>query len=227
MLSDAGRASIPGRRPTCPYAWPGSVHDPRPRRRITTTRTASAGRPAAHVAAAPRARAVLRADPVLRLRLHPLDDLSVLHPLADDADLRSRRLRFLLPPVRPAELVQGAGKSGDLRQPLYRHLHRPRPDAGHPDRPAHSRRGRAAADLSLSDGAVLHRHRHGVEMVPQSRPGPGQDHACLGLGELQIRLADQLRHGDLHHRHRRRLADLGLHHGDVPCRPARHRRARS
>ena len=168
------------------------------------------GLPAGHPAEA-RARAVLRADPALRLRLHPLDDLSVLHPLAAAAGLRACRLRRLSTGCwsQPNwwKAIENLAIFGSA---LHRHLHRARPAARDPARPEDPRRGRPAADLSLSDGAVLHRHRHGLEVVPQSRPRPREDHARLGLRELQVRLAHQPRHGDLHRRHRRRLAGLGL-----------------
>ncbi len=49
------------------------------------------------------------------------------------------------------------------------HLHAGRPDAGDPSGPEDPRRGRAAADLSVSDGAVVHRDRDGVEMVSRPR----------------------------------------------------------
>ena len=99
-----------------------------------------------------------------------------------------------------------------------------RPPPRDPARPEDPRRGRPAADLPLSDGAVLHRHRHGLEVVPQSRPRPGEDDAGLGLRGFKF---DWLMNPDMAiytRRDRRRLAGLGLLHGDVPGRPARHRR---
>ena len=79
----------------------------------------------------------------------------------------------------------------DLRRALYRHRLAPRPAARDPARPEDPRRGRAAADLPLPDGALLHRHRHGLEVVPRSRHRPREDGARLGLDELQVRLDHQ------------------------------------
>ncbi len=79
------------------------------------------------------------------------------------------------------------------------------------------------ADLPLSDGAVLHRDRHGLEVVPRSGHRSGAHHAPVGLGELFLHLDQGQRHGCLHHRHRGGLADQRFCHGDVPRRPARHR----
>ena len=45
----------------------------------------------------------------------------------------------------------------------------------------------------------------------------------LGLGELLLPLDQGRQDGDLHDRHRRRLAVVRLRHGDVPGRPARRR----
>jgi hypothetical protein len=83
--------------------------------------------------------------------------------------------------------------------------------------------GHAAADLSLSDGAQLHRHRHGVEMVP--RPGIGSRHT-MHLWGWESFTFDWIKDRDYAiytDRHRRRLADQRVCHGDVPGRPARHR----
>ena len=66
--------------------------------------------------------------------------------------------------------------------------YRARPAARDPARPEDPRRGRAAADLPLPDGAVLHRHRHRLEVVPRSRHRPRADRARLGLDELHLRL---------------------------------------
>jgi ABC-type sugar transport system permease subunit len=77
----------------------------------------------------------------------------------------------------------------DLRVALHRHQHHHRPDAGDLPRPEDPGRGRAAADLSLSHGAQLHRDRHRVEM--DARPGHRASRTrmqALGLGELQLRL---------------------------------------
>ena len=51
-----------------------------------------------------------------------------------------------------------------------------------PPRPEDPRRGRSPHDLPLSDGAVLHRHRHGVEVVPRSRHRPAGGGARPGAG---------------------------------------------
>jgi hypothetical protein len=57
-------------------------------------------------------------------------------------------------------------------------------------------------------------------------PGLGLEQTLhhLGLDQLPLRLDQEQGFRDLHRRHRRRLAGLRLRHGDVPCRPARHRR---
>ena len=67
----------------------------------------------------------------------------------------------------------------------------PRPDARDPARPEDPRRRHPAADLSLSAGALLHRHRHGLEAVPRSAHRARKGGARLGLDELPFRLGRQ------------------------------------
>ena len=173
--------------------------------------------------AAPRAGAQLRGGHRLRLRLHPVHRLSLLHRFQNPAELRFRGVEELRAALVAAELVDRAGESHHLRQPLYRHLLGAGPRARDPARPEDPRRRRAAADLPLSDGAVLHRHRHGLEVVPRPRHRHRAHRAALGLQRFHLRLDQGHPDGDLLRRHRRRLAILGLRHGDVPGRAARHR----
>ncbi len=64
---------------------------------------------------------------------------------------------------------------------LYRASASARPRPRDPARPEDPRRRRAPADLPLSDGALLHRHRHGLEMVPRSRAS-GWSRSCTDWG---------------------------------------------
>ena len=138
--------------------------------------------------------------------------------------LQLGRAACLRAAVGQPELVDVAREPRDLRHALYRPRHRDRPPAGDPARPEDPRRGRAAHDLPLSDGALVHRHRHGLEVAAQSRHRHPEDRARLGLHQLHLRLDRPAQHRDLLHRHRRDLAIQRLRHGDVPGRPARRRR---
>ena len=111
-------------------------------------------------------------------------------------------------------------QSRDLRRGLRRPGDARGLRAGGADRPAHPRREPAAHDLPLSARRVVRRHRHGVELAAQSRPRHPEVRAQPRLGRLPLRLDHRPRHGDLHHRHRRRLARRGLRHGAVPGRLA-------
>ena len=149
-----------------------------------------------------RARAELRRRAGLRLRVHPVDDLSLLHELEDLPELHADRRPRLSAPVgldvrrRPAvELVHLDHQSRHLRRALYRHLPRARPAPRDPARPENPRRGRAAADLPLPDGAVLHRHRRRLEVVPRSRPRPREDAARTGAGRASISTGSRTRTG--------------------------------
>ncbi len=62
---------------------------------------------------------------------------------------------------------------------------RPRPR--HPARPEDPRRGRHPPDLPLSDGALLHRHRRRLEVVPRSRHRPRARHAHWGWESFSFR----------------------------------------
>ena len=77
-----------------------------------------------------------------------------------------------------------------------------------------------AHDLPLSAGGFLRRHRHGLALAAQPRPRHPEARARPRLDRLPLRLDHRPRLRDLHHRHRRRLAGLGLRHGAVPGRPA-------
>ena len=158
-------------------------------------------------AAEDRAGAELRHHPVLRLRLHPVNDLSVVHQFQFCRSSGwSASLHY--EPVGIAHWWLA------LEQPvifgsLYIVIcHRARPAAGDPPRPEDPRRRRAAHDLPLPDGALLHRHRHGVEVVPQSRHRAAEGGAGLGLENFTFDWIMDPEHGDLHHRHRRGLAVL-------------------
>ncbi len=105
----------------------------------------------------------------LRLRLHPLDRLAVLHRIAPAAALRVRRLRAVHRAVRQRALVDGPEEPGHLRHSVHQRLPGDRIAARDPARSAHPRRRLPARDLPVPDGAVVHRHRHGVEVDPQSR----------------------------------------------------------
>ena len=128
------------------------------------------------------------AHPALRLRLHPVHGLSCRSP--------TRRSCRSSDWVGFGELRQavGAAATGDVRScnlAIFGSLYIVicivlGPGPGDPARPEDPRRGRAPPDLSLSDGALLHRHRHGLEMVPRSRHRPRARRADLGLGELLL-----------------------------------------
>jgi hypothetical protein len=62
-----------------------------------------------------------------------------------------------------------------------RRRHGARVAAGRAAGPEDPCRRRAAHRLPVPDGAELHRHRHGLEVDPQSRPGPGTHGARVGL----------------------------------------------
>ncbi len=102
---------------------------------------------------------------------------------------------------------------------------RARPAAGDPDRPEDPRRRHVPPDLPLPAGAVLHRHRHGLEVVSQPRASASQktvhDWGWASFSFDWITSTDMAIYyrGD-----RRRLAGLRLRDGDVPGRPARRRR---
>ena len=84
---------------------------------------------------------------------------------------------------RPAvELVHGDRQHGHFRRPLCRVLSLSRPDAGDSARPENPRRGNLAADLSVSAGAFLHRHRHRVEAVSRSAASDSRKPFTTGAG---------------------------------------------
>ena len=173
--------------------------------------------------AAPRARAKLRRRAPVRLRLHRFHGLSVVHRFEDPAELRPGRARELHQAVRAAELVDRAAEPRDLRRPVHRPVHRDGVAARDPARSEDPRRRGAPPDLSLSDGAVVHRHRHRLEVVPRPRHRGGAGGPRLGLRELRVRLDQGPRLRDLLRGDRRSVAVDRLRHGDVPGRAARHR----
>ena len=140
---------------------------------------------AAGLPAEARAGAELRAHPGLRLRLHPLHRRAVLHRLQDPARLHTwvgfGELRATLSahPQLDHRAEEPRRSSRSLYIVICTVLG---PGPRHPARPEDPRRRRAAADLSLSDGAVLHRHRRRLEMVPRSRHRPRARHASAGAG---------------------------------------------
>ena len=105
-------------------------------------------------------------------------------PEALELDLRDRSA---------VELVHGDRQHGHFRRALYRLLPRPRPDARDPARPEDPRRGHPAADLSLSAGAVVHRHRHGVEAVSRSGHRPREGGARSGAGRASTSTGSSIR----------------------------------
>ena len=96
--------------------------------------------------------------------------------------------------------------------------------AGDPARSAHPRRRLPALDLPVPDGVVVHRHRHGVEVDPQSRAWGWSTWCGSGAWRLHLRLDRHAGDVDLHRGHRRRVAVVRLRHGAVSRRTARHRR---
>ena len=123
-----------------------------------------------------------------------------LHRLEDPAVLRLGRPRattrklWALP-----QLVTRAQEPGDLRLALHRASARCSASvlAILLDQKIRGE-GLPAPDLPLPDGAVLHRHRHRLEMVPRSRHRARAHHAPLGLGELLLHLDQGRQDGDLH-----------------------------
>ena len=118
----------------------------------------------------------------VRLRLHPVDHLPVLHPVEDHPQLQPGRLSAVRAGLVASALGRGGPQPVHLRHAVHRPVPRDRPAARHPARPAHSPGRHAARDLSLPDGAVLHRHRHGLEMDAQPGAGGGEAGARSGAG---------------------------------------------
>ncbi len=163
-------------------------------------------RQAAKLAAPDRARAVFHDDPALRLRLHSVDGLSLLHPVRmmpvySLTGFDAYRRLWLQPNWYTA--IENLAIFGVLYIGFCLALgltlailldQKIRGD------------GVLRPILPLSDGNLVHRHRDCLEMVPQPWPRPRKDDARLGLDELSLRLAHQPEDGDLHHRHCGRLA---------------------
>ena len=124
-----------------------------------------------------------------RLRVHLLDDLSLVHQFEGVPEFRSDRDARLRAAVdvdaaeRPTvELVHVDHQHGDLRPAVYRPVAGDRAVAGDPARPEDPRRRPAAADLSLSDGAVLHRDGRRLEMVSRSWASVSSRRCITGAG---------------------------------------------
>ncbi len=126
------------------------------------------------LAAQDRAGAVLRGDAALRLRLHSLHRLPVVHRLQDAAELHARRLGELPQALGAGKLAHRHRQYRHFREPLHHHLHGARPHAGDLSRSEDPGRGGLAADLSLPDGAVL--HRDGTAWKWFLDPGIGLEH---------------------------------------------------
>ena len=170
-------------------------------------------------------------SPGLRLRLHRLDDLPVLHQFQGLPELHAHRA---------ARLSSGCGagpsrairrRAGTRRSPTWRSS-------------ACSISASALA-LGLLLAILLDQKIRGegvlrpIYLYPMALsfivtgvawkwfldPGLGLEQTlhALGLDELPLRLDQEQGPRDLHRGDRRRLAGLGLRHGDVPGRPARHR----
>ena len=104
------------------------------------------------------------------------------------------------------ELPRRLRQHRHLRHRLRRADQRAGAAAGDPARPARARRERASHDLPVSDGGLVRRHRHDLELAAQSRHRHPAAGAGLGLDQFPVRLAGRPRHGDLHAGDRRRLA---------------------
>lgn len=76
-------------------------------------------------------------------------------------------------------------------------------------------RAHPAPDLSLSNGAFLHRDRNRMEMVSRSRHRAGTHHASMGMGKLFLQLDQEQHDGDLLSRDCGGLAVVRLRHGHV------------
>ena len=148
-----------------------------------------AGARACRLVAAPRAGAVVRAGAGLRLRLQSVDACSCRSPTR-----------------RPSPTsISSAGRTTrscgpGLSKPTRRRTGTPRSStwgcsaasmsssacssacARDPARPEDPRRRHPAADLSLSAGALVHRHRHGMEAVPRSAHRPREGRARPAAG---------------------------------------------
>ena len=156
----------------------------------------------------------------VRLRLHHVHALPVVHLVHPDAGVRLGRRVQLPASVRPGELGRVGAQSPGVRQSVYRRGHRARARLRDPDRSADSRRRRVPLDLSVPDGVVVHRHRHRLEVAARPGRGPGAHDPGSGLGELRVRLDQAERPGDLLRRNRRGVADGRIRDGAVSRRPA-------
>ena len=144
-----------------------------------------------------RAGAELRRHPALRLRLHPLHRLSVVHRLDDPAALRLGRLRQLREALRPAALVDGARQPRDLRHALHRHLH------GRSAWSSPSCSTRRSAPRGCCGRSTSIRWRSPSSSPARrgsgsSIPASGSSTPCtMGLGEFHLHLDQGSQHGDL------------------------------
>ena len=118
----------------------------------------------------------------LRLRLHPVDHLSVVHQVARAIRCTSWSAGCSTSACghhpRWQVAMHNLAVFGVLYVVLCMSLG---PAARDPARSAHPPGRHAARDLSVSAGAVVHRHRHGLEMDAQSRAGHREAGARLGL----------------------------------------------
>ena len=164
-------------------------------------RAASHARPrCSDLAAEARARAVLPAGADLRLRLQSLDAVSVLHQLQGVHQLNfigwanyQKLWNWTFetdPPSNWYTAIVNMGLFGGLYVIFCLVLGL---TAGDPARPEDPRRRHPAADLSLSAGAVLHRHRHGVEAVSRSGHRPREGGARSRAGRASSSTGSSIR----------------------------------
>ena len=224
----AGRRALPAaRRADGHRDLAGCRHDASPRRRPIHARDAPTARSRLQRSAA-AARAGAVASRSILVFVYGFILWTIYLSFTEFEDAAGLRASPASTPMRGC----GRSRTGTSRcdnlaifgSALYRHLHRPRPAAGDPARPAHPRRGRARGrSISI---------RWRSPSSSPARPGNG---SSIPASASRRRMHDwgwtsfnfdwliKTGHGDLHRRHRRRLAVVGLRHGDVPRRPARHR----
>ena len=102
-------------------------------------------------------------------------------------------------------------------QPVIQHF------VGHQVAFEYDRAGEPVGEIVISDGAVVHRDGHGVEMVSRPRHRLGKHPASVGLDQLFLYLDQGLPDDDLLPGAGGGLADVGLGDGDVSGGISRHR----
>ena len=154
-----------------------------------------------------------------------MDDVSFVHAVEGLSDARLGGLAAVRPRLASPALGSGHAQPGGVRRAVRGAVPVHRPAAGDPARPAHPP-GRHACARSYLYPLALSFIVTGTAWKWMLNPGPRASRSWCTAGASRISRFDWIVNEDMAiytRRDRRRVAGVGLRHGDVSRRAARHR----